>query len=59
MPKGLQYDDLRQRVNAAIARYTAEGWLRQRATFWGLPTDKTTDKTNLLARLTPPQQQDN
>jgi polar amino acid transport system substrate-binding protein len=40
MPKGLQYDDLRRQVNAAIARYAAEGWLRQRAVFWGLPIDK-------------------
>lgn len=39
MPKGLQYDPLRQQINAAIARYTTEGWLRQRAKFWGLPVD--------------------
>ena len=37
MPKGVQYDDLRRRVNAAIARYSTEGWLEQRATYWGLP----------------------
>ncbi|WP_392535592.1 transporter substrate-binding domain-containing protein [Nostoc sp. C117] len=37
MPKGLQYDELRRRVNEAIARYIAEGWLQQRAQFWGLP----------------------
>lgn len=37
MPKGLQYDELRQQVNAALLRYTAEGWLQQRATYWGLP----------------------
>ncbi len=37
MPKGLQYDELRQRVNAAIARYSAQGWLHQRAAYWGLP----------------------
>ena len=37
MPKGLQYDDLRLRVNGAIARYIAEGWLKQRAQYWGLP----------------------
>ena len=37
MPKGLQYDELRRRVNAAIARYSAEGWLQQRAAYWGLP----------------------
>jgi len=37
MPKGLQYDQLRQWVNAAIVRYQAEGWLQQRAASWGLP----------------------
>lgn len=37
MPKGLQYDDLRQRVNAAISRYSADGWLQQRAAYWKLP----------------------
>ncbi|MDZ8188528.1 MAG: transporter substrate-binding domain-containing protein [Nostoc sp. ChiSLP02] len=37
MPKGLQYDELRRRVNGAIARYIAEGWLEQRAQYWGLP----------------------
>ncbi|MBW4563124.1 MAG: transporter substrate-binding domain-containing protein [Mojavia pulchra JT2-VF2] len=37
MPKGLQYDDLRRQVNEAIASYIAEGWLKQRAQYWGLP----------------------
>jgi polar amino acid transport system substrate-binding protein len=37
MPKGLQYDDLRLQVNGAIARYIAEGWLKERAQYWGLP----------------------
>ncbi|WP_445633040.1 Amino acid ABC transporter substrate-binding protein, PAAT family [Nostoc sp. DSM 114161] len=37
MPKGLQYDELRRRVNEAIARYIAEGWLEQRLKYWGLP----------------------
>ncbi|MBD2168542.1 transporter substrate-binding domain-containing protein [Calothrix membranacea FACHB-236] len=37
MPKGLQYDDLRLQVNGAIARYIDEGWLKQRAQYWGLP----------------------
>lgn len=37
MPKGVQYDDLRQQVNAAIARWEKEGWLQDRATYWGLP----------------------
>ncbi|ARV60380.1 ABC transporter substrate-binding protein [Nostocales cyanobacterium HT-58-2] len=37
MPKGLQYDQLRRRINEAIARYIHSGWLQQRATYWGLP----------------------
>jgi polar amino acid transport system substrate-binding protein len=37
MPKGLQYDELRQRVNEAIARYIAKGWLTERVKYWGLP----------------------
>jgi len=37
MPKGLQYDELRRNVNEAIARYITEGWLKQRAQYWGLP----------------------
>ena len=40
MPKGLQYDELRRLVDAAIARYAAEGWLQQRAAYWGLPVTK-------------------
>ncbi|MBD2626676.1 transporter substrate-binding domain-containing protein [Trichormus variabilis] len=35
-PKGLQYDELRRKVNEAIARYTVTGWLKERAQFWGL-----------------------
>ncbi|MBW4615229.1 MAG: transporter substrate-binding domain-containing protein [Desmonostoc vinosum HA7617-LM4] len=37
MPKGLQYNELRQRVNEAIARYIAKGWLKERTQYWGLP----------------------
>ncbi len=37
MPKGLQYDELRQRVNEAIARYIVQGWLKERAMYWRLP----------------------
>lgn len=37
MPRGLQYDQLRQQVNGAIARYIAQGWLKQRIQYWGLP----------------------
>jgi polar amino acid transport system substrate-binding protein len=37
IPKGLQYASLRNRVNDAIARWQKSGWLRERATYWGLP----------------------
>jgi polar amino acid transport system substrate-binding protein len=37
MPKGLQYESLRHQVNQAIARWHQSGWLRERATYWGLP----------------------
>ncbi|WP_045055043.1 transporter substrate-binding domain-containing protein [Aliterella atlantica] len=37
MPKGLQYDELRQLVNNAIALYVADGWIEQRLSYWGLP----------------------
>jgi polar amino acid transport system substrate-binding protein len=37
MPKGLQYNDLQLRINQIIARWTAEGWLQERALYWGLP----------------------
>ena len=37
MPKGLKYASLRDRVNQAIVRWQKSGWLRERATFWGLP----------------------
>ena len=53
MPKGLQYNDLRQRVNAAIARYSAEGWLQQRAAYWGLPEAKSRLPRNSSRRTLP------
>lgn len=37
MPKGVQYTDLHTRINQIIARWTAEGWLQERAAYWGLP----------------------
>jgi polar amino acid transport system substrate-binding protein len=37
MPKGLQYDELRRKVNEAIAGYLASGWLEERVKYWGLP----------------------
>ncbi|NJO43256.1 MAG: transporter substrate-binding domain-containing protein [Cyanobacteria bacterium CRU_2_1] len=37
MPRGLQYDDLRQQVNQAIAQWQTEGVMRQQVLHWGLP----------------------
>jgi polar amino acid transport system substrate-binding protein len=37
MPEGLQYDELRRRVATAIEQWRSDGWLRERATVWGLP----------------------
>jgi len=37
MPRGRDSQALRDRVNAAIARWREEGWLEERARFWGLP----------------------
>lgn len=36
MPKGLQYDEFRRKVNEAIAGYIAKGWLKERIQYWGL-----------------------
>jgi polar amino acid transport system substrate-binding protein len=36
MPRGLQYDEFRREVNEAIARYIAQGWLKERIKYWGL-----------------------
>lgn len=36
MPKGLQYKELRAKVNDAIARWKESGWLQARIKYWGL-----------------------
>ena len=36
MPKGLQYKELRARVNKAIADWEESGWLKERIKYWGL-----------------------
>ena len=36
MPKGLQYKELRQKVNSTIARWKSSGWLQERIDHWGL-----------------------
>jgi polar amino acid transport system substrate-binding protein len=37
LPKGLQYLDLRERVFKVVEKWRKNGWLSDRATFWGLP----------------------
>ena len=39
MPRGLQYENLRQRVNGAIVNWQTQGLLRQSVLSWGLPED--------------------
>jgi len=36
LPKGVRYDELRRRIDQALDRWKAEGWLQQRAIYWGL-----------------------
>jgi polar amino acid transport system substrate-binding protein len=36
MPKGLQYQELRTKVNRAIANWKKSGWLQERIEYWGL-----------------------
>ena len=36
MPKGLQYKELRAKVNRAIATWKESGWLAERIEYWGL-----------------------
>lgn len=36
MPKGLQYKELRAKVNRAIAGWKESGWLQDRIEYWGL-----------------------
>jgi polar amino acid transport system substrate-binding protein len=36
MPKGLQYKELRAKVNSAIAEWKESGWLQARIKYWGL-----------------------
>jgi len=37
LPKRLDNTDLLKKINTAITRWRENGWLRQRATYWGLP----------------------
>jgi len=37
MPKGLQYQDLHQRIDQVLERLQQSGWLAERIQYWGLP----------------------
>lgn len=37
MPRGLQYQSLRQQVDAVVENWTTTGWLQERMEYWGLP----------------------
>jgi polar amino acid transport system substrate-binding protein len=39
-PKGLQYEDLGQVVMQSLRQWQTDGWLAERATYWGLPWDR-------------------
>ena len=36
-PKGIKSDELRRAVDQILRRWKSDGWLQQRATYWGLP----------------------
>jgi polar amino acid transport system substrate-binding protein len=44
LPKGMQYDALRRRINEILQRWQAEAWLEARARYWGLPYRDTAPK---------------
>ena len=37
IPKGTQYSELRRAINDSLRQWDDEGWLQDRATYWGLP----------------------
>ncbi len=37
IPKGVQYDELRQKINERLTSWQREGWLKERAAYWKLP----------------------
>jgi polar amino acid transport system substrate-binding protein len=37
IPKGLQYQELREKVNQAVSNWQQSGWLQERIEYWGLP----------------------
>lgn len=39
LPKGRQYQELRDKVNEVVRKLKQEGWLEERAKYWDLPTN--------------------
>ncbi len=39
IPKGTQYTSLKEAINRALRRWYTEGWLQERAAYWGLPAE--------------------
>lgn len=39
LPKGKQYQELRDKVNEVVRKLKEEGWLEERAKYWDLPTN--------------------
>lgn len=40
LPKGQQYEELRQEIDRILTRLANSGWLEERATYWGLPRNR-------------------
>lgn len=53
MPRGQEYQELREAVNGAIARWREEGWLEERARYWGLPIQVPATESPNLPQNTP------
>ncbi|BAQ61543.1 amino acid transporter [Geminocystis sp. NIES-3708] len=39
LPKGRQYQELRDKINQVVRKLKQEGWLEERAKYWDLPTN--------------------
>ncbi len=39
IPKGTQYTPLKEAVNQSLRNWYGEGWLQERAAYWGLPAE--------------------
>jgi polar amino acid transport system substrate-binding protein len=53
LPKGLQYEDLNRSVQTILSRWQREGWLEERAAYWGLPTISQQQTTSSRRALSP------